>query len=183
MPLSIRQLPRETDGGLSRKKSDSACIMKQFILRDAPDGNGLVRLKGEDFHYLARVRRIRSGSVIACRLPSGKAAALKVLHIEKNTLAGLCMPAGSGDEFAQNALPPIILFQSMVKGTKMDLIVRQAGETGITEVVPFYSEHSVPRPAEGSGQSRTVRWRRILKMARQQSASAVSADVAEPRSS
>jgi 16S rRNA (uracil1498-N3)-methyltransferase len=157
--------------------------MKQFILRDEPDGNGLIQLMGEDFHYLAHVRRLRTGSVIDCRLPSGKAAELKVTCVEKNMLAGECTPK-SGKACAQNTLPPIILFQSMVKGAKMDMIVRQAGETGVTEVVPFYSEHSVPRPSgkTRSGQTRTGRWRRILKTARQQSASAVSADVAEPRS-
>jgi 16S rRNA (uracil1498-N3)-methyltransferase len=153
--------------------------MKQFILRDFPGEDGLVRLTGEDFHYLARVRRIHAGSVINCRLPSGMATELKVTCIEKNTLVGECTHK-DGETLA--LMPPIILFQSMVKGAKMDLIVRQAGETGVTEVVPFYSEHSVPRPSESAGQTRTGRWRRILKTARQQSASAVSADVAEPRS-
>ncbi|MDR0382597.1 MAG: 16S rRNA (uracil(1498)-N(3))-methyltransferase, partial [Spirochaetaceae bacterium] len=157
--------------------------MKQFILRSGPDENGLVRLTGEDFHYLARVRRIRADSVINCRLPSGKAAVLKIVRAEKNTLIAECLETNE-EACVQSEFPPIILFQSMVKGTKMDLIVRQAGETGVTEVVPFYSEHSVPRLAEGAGfgQTRTDRWRRILRMARQQSNSAVSADVAEPLS-
>jgi 16S rRNA (uracil1498-N3)-methyltransferase len=158
--------------------------MKQFILRSGPDKNGFVRLTGEDFHYLARVRRIRADSAINCRLPSGKVAALKIVRVEKNALIAECVET-SDKACVKSEIPPIILFQSMVKGTKMDIIVRQAGETGITEIVPFYSEHSVPRLAEGagSGQARTDRWRRILRMARQQSNSAVSADVAEPRSS
>jgi 16S rRNA (uracil1498-N3)-methyltransferase len=155
--------------------------MKQFILRDEPDEDGLVYLTGEDFHYLARVRRLKAGSAVDCRLPSGKEAVLLVNRVEKDRLTAECTPKNGGIR-PQNPLPPIILFQSMAKGVKMDEIIRKAGETGVSEVVPFYSERSVPRPdrVQLTLQARLERWRRILKTARQQSGSAVSAQVREP---
>jgi 16S rRNA (uracil1498-N3)-methyltransferase len=60
----------------------------------------------------------------------------------------------------------------------MDLIIRQAAEGGVSEVVPFTSAYSVPRP-DGSG-GRLERWRRIIREARQQSGSAVDTAVREP---
>jgi 16S rRNA (uracil1498-N3)-methyltransferase len=142
--------------------------MKQFILRQEPDEGGLVHLSGKDFHYLARIRRMRRGDTLECRLPSGKTALLRIGGTENATISAECVRVDAGPR--QNLIPPIILFQSMAKGSKMDTVVRQAGGTGVTEIVPFYSEHSVPRPRSGAeAASRTERWRRILIEVRQQS--------------
>ncbi|MDR2660016.1 MAG: 16S rRNA (uracil(1498)-N(3))-methyltransferase [Spirochaetaceae bacterium] len=155
--------------------------MKQFILCHEPCENGEVLLAGEDFHYLARVRRIRAGDTVDCRLPSGKSAVLRIKCIEKNTLTAECIPT---ETKAQTTLPPIILFQAIPKGSKMDIIVRQAGETGVSVIAPFYSERSIPRRADGSDAApeRFRRWQRILVEARQQSGSQVTASVEEPQS-
>jgi 16S rRNA (uracil1498-N3)-methyltransferase len=59
----------------------------------------------------------------------------------------------------------------------MDLIVRQAVEGGMTEIVPFAAAHSVPRLADGG---RLERWRRIVKEARQQSGSPIATEVRAP---
>ncbi|MDR0382863.1 MAG: 16S rRNA (uracil(1498)-N(3))-methyltransferase, partial [Spirochaetaceae bacterium] len=155
--------------------------MKQFILPDAPDEDGVIRLTGDDFHYLARVRRMREGDMAGCRLPSGKLAEMKIKSVGEGILLAECKPK-DGESHPKNRLPPIILFQSILKGAKMDAVVRQAGETGIKEIVPFYSERSVPRPAcgERSPQARTGRWQRILRTAQQQSGSETPAGVACP---
>jgi 16S rRNA (uracil1498-N3)-methyltransferase len=162
--------------------------MKQFILRQEPDESGLVHLSGKDFHYLARVRRMKRGDTLNCRLPSGKAAVLRIIGIENGTLSAECEQIAEVPR--QNCIPPVILFQSMAKGSKMDTIVRQAGETGVTEIVPFYSEHSAPLPRGGAKiaeaftdvppDARTERWRRILIEARQQSGSSSPSSVRSP---
>jgi 16S rRNA (uracil1498-N3)-methyltransferase len=151
--------------------------MKQFILRQEPDENGLVHLSGKDFHYLARVRRVRQDDTLDCRLPSGKAAVLRVMSVGNGILSAECGQIAETPQ--QDGMPPIILFQSVAKGSKMDTIVRQAGEMGVAGIVPFYSEHSVPRP-RGGADCRTERWRRILIEARQQSGSARASSVSPP---
>jgi 16S rRNA (uracil1498-N3)-methyltransferase len=62
----------------------------------------------------------------------------------------------------------------------MDLIVRQAAEGGITEVLPYVSAYSVPRPGDEQG-GRLERWRRIIREARQQSGSGIATGIREPR--
>jgi len=70
------------------------------------------------------------------------------------------------------------LFQALPKGDKMDLIIRQAAEGGIAEIVPFVSEFSVGR-INTEGQ-KISRWERIIKEARQQSGSMISTTLHKP---
>jgi 16S rRNA (uracil1498-N3)-methyltransferase len=80
-------------------------------------------------------------------------------------------------------MPPLVLFQALPKGSKMDLIVRQAAEGGIAEIVPFVSGHSVPRIQGGGPEDgKLARWKRIIKEARQQSGSPVVTAIQAPGS-
>jgi len=145
--------------------------VKQFLLTEEPDKDGLVRLKGEDYHYLAHVRRLKPGGTFTALLPSSTPVIVTVTDVDSHTLTGTTAPALS-ETMPQ---PPIILFQAMPKEPKMDLIVRQAAESGISEVVPFIAEHSIAKK-----HYRTERWERIIKEARQQSGSAVDTRIRGP---
>jgi 16S rRNA (uracil1498-N3)-methyltransferase len=159
--------------------------MKQFILTEEPDKDGSVRLRDDDFHYLVTVRRLRPGGVIKVLDNGGTAFALTVLSIDNNTLLGRISPwtpdisgsavtSGHAGIPSVSPIPPIILFQALPKGPKMDTIVRQAAEGALEEVVPFVSEHSLPRGKSGAAEDR---WRRIIKEARQQSGSPVDTQI------
>jgi 16S rRNA (uracil1498-N3)-methyltransferase len=157
--------------------------MKQFILPAPPDKQGKVCLSGEDYHYLVKVRRIALGASFDARLPSGEAALVRVCSVEKGRLTGVCVPQPGAvpEEGAvpEASLPPILLFQALPKGSRMDLIVRQAAEGGLSEVVPFCSEFAVPHIKE-RGEEKRERWQRIVKEARQQSNSPVATVVRPP---
>jgi 16S rRNA (uracil1498-N3)-methyltransferase len=157
--------------------------MKRFILPSPPDSRGMIRLEGKDFHYLVRVRRLREGAVFDAALPGGPAVRVRALSLGDNCLTGECLP---GEPAEETDLPPLILFQAMPKGAKLDLIVRQAVEGGIAEIHPFVSAYSAPRisgkafPEQGNGTGRVERWRRIIKEARQQSGSPTATEIAAP---
>jgi 16S rRNA (uracil1498-N3)-methyltransferase len=179
--------------------------MKQFLLPSAPvsgnaeggsEGAGrLVRLSGKDYHYLVRVRRLRPGAVFNAVEPGGAGIRVLVRSVDGGVLLGECLeteetppsPRPDAAVLSPNpgnaaALPPLVLFQALPKGTKMDLIVRQAVEGGVAAVVPFASAYSVPRmESPGGGPGRLERWRRIVREARQQSGSAVATAVEPPR--
>ncbi|MCL2762760.1 MAG: 16S rRNA (uracil(1498)-N(3))-methyltransferase, partial [Treponema sp.] len=151
--------------------------MKQFILNSEPDRNGRVRLEGSDYRYLARVRRLAPGEYFPALLPGGAAVTVRVCSIDNQVLTG---------EVTQNTMIPdslsksaIILFQSLPKGEKMDLIVRQAAEGGLHEIVPFASEFSAMK-AEKCSAHKISRWERIIKEARQQSGSATATTIRQP---
>lgn len=155
--------------------------MKQFILSGMPDPAGLVHITGRDFHYLSHVKRLRPGAVFNALLPNGGGVQVRVLSLAGGLLTGECRFPGGPAQAGGNQgapLPPLVLFQALPKGAKMDLIVRQAAEGGVTEIVPFISAYSVPRPEDSRG--RIERWRRIIREARQQSGSGIATVVREP---
>jgi 16S rRNA (uracil1498-N3)-methyltransferase len=150
--------------------------LKQFILNRAPDG-GIIRLEGDDYHYLVRVRRLAVGEFFPAVLPGEVETLIQVLSVDHGVLIGRCTDTSVCRETSQIHfqvnLPSVILFQALPKGEKMSLIVRQAAEAGITEIVPFVSEFSFAKIKDGNGR-KFSRWERIIKEARQQSGSATA---------
>jgi len=159
--------------------------MKRFILNCEPDRNGTVRLKGDDYHYLARVRRLAAGEFFPGLLPSGEKVLIRVDALDGGILTGTTAPENNAEAERPSSQVPLILFQGLPKGEKMDLIVRQATEGGLAELVPFAAEYSVSKPrrkaAEGGVYGQKLsRWRRIIKEARQQSGSGVETTIRAP---
>jgi len=152
--------------------------MKQFILNSEPDKNGRVRLEGGDYRYLVRVRRFAPGESFPALLPDGTGVTVRICSVDNQTVVGeVAHSETAGRE--NSPLPPLFLFQALPKGEKMDLIVRQAAEGGITEIVPFVSEFSLMKPTN-SGKHKFIRWERIIKEARQQSGSAIATTIRQP---
>jgi 16S rRNA (uracil1498-N3)-methyltransferase len=147
--------------------------MKQFLLPKEPDGNGVVRLTGRDFHYLVHVRRIRAGLVFKALLPDGRETRVLAQAVEKDALVCECLSPEL--EKGENSLPRIALFQALPKGAKIDQIIRQATEIGVSEIAPFVSAYTVARPDADGGETggKTERQQRLVREARQQSGSAV----------
>ena len=149
--------------------------MKRFVLSAPPNDAGMVRLYDEDYHYLVRVRRLKTGSCFDALLPDKTEGRVCVLSTADNILIGKCETA-----FAQSGvtprLPVIALFQALPKGNKMDTIVRQAAEGGVATVVPFRSRYSEAK----INAEKQRRWERIIKEARQQSGSATETEVKTP---
>ena len=153
--------------------------MKQFILDTEPDRSGHVRLDGDAYRYLVRVRRLAPGECFPALLPGGAEATVRVMSVGDRALVGEVF---TGEKpHPPSTLPPIILLQALPKGEKMDLIVRQAAEGALAEIVPFISDFSILR-IRGDGGQRLSRWQRIIREARQQSGSAVATEIRQPAS-
>lgn len=159
--------------------------MRRLILTEQPGTSGVVRLENKDYRYLVRVLRLQVGSQFRALLPDGTEAFFTITEIRKSSLKA-CMandpavpPPDSAvaDQRRRATLPkvaPIILCQALPKGQKMDLIVRQATEAGVSIILPFVSQYSVPRLDTKASQQKLERWSRIIKEARQQSGSDVA---------
>jgi 16S rRNA (uracil1498-N3)-methyltransferase len=151
--------------------------VKQFILKNEPDKDNIVRLEGSDYRYLVRVRRLAVGEYFPALLPNGQETLVQIISIDKGILTGK-ITEDTKNNVEEKNLPPIILLQALPKGDKMDLIVRQAAEGGITEIIPFESEYSVAR--KNAGGQKFSRWQRIIKEARQQSGSKIATAIRNP---
>ena len=157
--------------------------MKQFIFKMEPDKDNTVRLDGSDYHYLVRVRRLAVGEFFSALLPNGEETRIQILSIDGETLTGKCnindqssVPRTGGSTSETSC--KIILFQALPKADKMDLVVRQAAEGGIAEIVPFVSEFSIAKTKADS--QKYTRWERIIKEARQQCGSRTATTLHNP---
>ena len=66
--------------------------MKRFILNSGPDRSGKIRLSGDDYHYLARVRRLAPGECFPASLPSGARVLIRVDSAQGGVLTGAVLP-------------------------------------------------------------------------------------------
>ena len=160
--------------------------MKQFIIAQEPDSNGMLTLSGKAFVYLIKVRRMREGDILYALLPQSGAADMVIDSINtiKKTLRlkRQATPLGTfGTSGTSGTLPAaaaeLVLLQWVLKGSKTDTIIRQATEAGVRAVLPVIGEFSV---AKKQNPAQLERFRRIIKEARQQSGSQIDTIVMRP---
>ncbi len=123
-------------------------------------------IEGDDAKHIAKSLRMRVGEALTVCDTKGNdynctISAVLDERIELN-IDGICKT---------NSEPSVevTLFQCLTKGDKMDLIVRQAVETGVTFVVPTVSQNCVSRPDEKQLLKKQERWQRIADEAAGQS--------------
>lgn len=153
--------------------------MRVFLLPEAAEGGRNVEIQGPRFHYLAHVLRRKAGDRFQGADAKGNLWECRITQLGTDRLLlELEGPAQSADEVEG---PCIRLIQSLPKGRKMDLIVRQATETGVREIWPVFSRFSLARIEDPADRrSRRERWLRIAREAAQQSGRGRKPDIEEP---
>lgn len=143
--------------------------MKQFLLPADYDGSPEWTLTGEAYHYLITVRRMRAGDRLRGRDRAGRPYRIDIKSISGNSCRLQILPdAGTGAAPGAGETE-LILQQCLPKGKKADTVLRQAAETGISEVQLIESRNSVARLPEGDDAAKRRRWEKILQEALQQS--------------
>ncbi len=166
--------------------------MRQFIASTFPDKKGVILLTEKERRYLVNVLRKRSGDEVEVRLPSGSLHKM-CLHFTDGIkkIGGVCLVSletYDESEILKSTSENISgcdywLFQVLPKGQKMDLIVRQATECGVSVIVPVIGEYSVSgKKAEYASENtaKVERWTRIIREAQQQSGSPIDTKILQP---
>ena len=174
--------------------------MRQFVLAVPPDRNGVATLGERDYRYLALVLRKSVGDPLDVRLPDGSLRAMRIDRLDRSSksvrlvlpdsIAGTSLGSTEPSSSVGNSMPaipnvpegfpPLILFQWILKGPRMDQVVRQATETGVSLIVPVAGERCLSSEADTIGGGKTGRWDRIVREALQQSGSPVSTRILPP---
>lgn len=159
--------------------------MRQFV-SDSVLENGCVCVEGKKFRYLASVLRVEEGDMIDVRLPGGTLQPMTVAKVDRGAKKIILQVAGDmamqsrgvHARAAQGELFPyeLWLFQFVAKPPKMDLIIRQAVECGVSRIIPVEGVfcqkgniESARKKTDGSDD----RWQRVITEAREQSGSPV----------
>lgn len=157
--------------------------MRVFILPPSFQGEGELSLKGKDYHYLVNVLRLKEGSFFTGRARNGSFYELKITHISQNSLTATSQE--KGDEYSSSTdslsayrgfFPEIHLYQGLAKGKKMESIIRQCSEVGITSITPLISTYCVA-DISNKEENKLTRYESIVKEALQQSSSPVMTSI------
>jgi len=136
-------------------------------------------IRGDTFHHLARVLRLRRGDAVCACDGTGWVYEGRVLRVHRDRLhCSIERRTYRPEQFAA----PVVLGQGIPKGRTMDLIVQKATELGVACLVPLFLARSVPRPGADGWAARVGRWRRIAQEAAQQCGRAGMPTVVEPQS-
>lgn len=151
----------------------------EFVKKTGDEGCTGVSLQvsGRDFHYLTHVLRYRSGTVFPGIDQDGNQYTLSILEIGPDSLTLLAepeKPAPHSISAHDEIQTEYYLFQALLKGKKMDTVIRQAAETGIHHIVPLLTDHTVVKLENQSREEKKLeRWDTIIGEAQQQSGSPV----------
>jgi len=149
--------------------------MRLFLLPDTYTGKSSLILRGDDYHYLVRVLRYKKGYEFSGRDSKGIFFDLKITDITENG----CILDVKESTTESIELPEIVLYQCVCKGKKMDQIIRQATEAGVSKIIPVVSDFSVSR-IDTEKPAKMERWNKIIREAIQQSGSRVNTIIENP---
>ncbi len=134
--------------------------MKQFVLPPWYAGQTRLTLSGDDSRHLTRVLRLREGAELPAVDARGGRFVMRITRIGRSGCEVELSP--SGTSAAAPEAPPVILLQCLPKGRKIDQIIRQATEAGVSRIVLLESDRSIARASGDAG-----RLERLVKIARE----------------
>ena len=123
-----------------------------------------LQLRGKELRHLRDVLRLSAGSRVELFDGEGRAVVAVVDAIDRAS-AELTIVAPSKRRTESSLV--ITLAIALPKGAKLDWVVEKATELGVSRVLPFTSERTIPERA--SYAAKHERWRRIAAAAAAQS--------------
>lgn len=151
--------------------------MKQYLLPETFSGETKLELVGEDYHYLCHVIRKKVGDVFPGLDKTGNQWNIAIYNITK----GSCILSLEAVKAEKADCVEITLAQCLPKGKKMDLIIRQAVESGVKTIIPILSDHAVPQFDKIKDiEKKLLRWKKIAQEAMQQSGSKIMTEIVSP---
>lgn len=133
--------------------------------QEAKVGSGAM-LVGPDARHIQKVLRLKPGDNIVLFNSKGDEFKAQIKGFEAEAVKALILAASRP---IRESPVNIALAQAMLKEKKMDRVVRQLCEIGVSTWIPFFGSRSVARPAEKKLATRAERWRKIAVEAAKQS--------------
>lgn len=138
-------------------------MTKVFVTLEQVNDNQAVVL-GDDAHHLRNVLRKNIGDPLLIGVNS-KTFRAEIIEIsEDKVVCELMEPVTISAESPLKTT----LYQAVAKGDKMDLIIQKAVELGVSEIVPFFSRHTVVKLTKDKQHQRQQRWQKIAESAAKQ---------------
>lgn len=114
----------------------------------------IYRLKEKDFFYAKSVLRMREGERIILFDGAGREYESIVHCIDRTWIDVKVIEKVEIPRSGVN----VTLLQALPKGSKMDFIVQKATELGVSTIIPFLSDRTVPKLSPEKKSHRVARW-------------------------
>jgi 16S rRNA (uracil1498-N3)-methyltransferase len=123
-------------------------------------------LIGSDARHIRNVLRLAPGDSILLFDRKGAEFEARIEGFEEERVTASILASSRP---VRESPVAIVLAQAMLKEKKLDRVVRQVCEIGISGWIPFFGARSVARPSAAKLGVRTERWRKIATEAAKQS--------------
>ena len=136
--------------------------MRCFFIDHEKVTNPTPVICGTDAKHIKNVLRLKPGDKIGLFDGTGFEYEARILAISPGGVEVSIIKS-----FPSTSESPvqIIMAQALLKDRKMDNLVRQLTELGITRWIPFFAQRSIPRPDEKRLLTREKRWKKIAQEA------------------
>ena len=151
--------------------------MKQLIIDMPCQVGDSICLTEKDFHYICHVRRHSTGQTITVKDSKGSTFTASITGISSDS----CTLYVIEEKERLSRTYTLELFCCFPKGKKLDGMVRQATEAGVSRITPLYSDHSLIQYRNKEDFShKKGRLEKIIREAGQQSGSTENTVLSDP---
>ncbi len=140
--------------------------MKQIVLDASCLAGDFIIVKDmRIYHHLVNVRRFKKGDKLNILLKDKESRASEIVKIGSNFIK---FATNKIDKIEKNNFE-ISIFISSLKGKKIDSVLRQVVEIGVSEINIINADHSVSKIDINSTSAKTLRFSKIIDEALKQS--------------
>jgi 16S rRNA (uracil1498-N3)-methyltransferase len=152
-------------------------VHARFYAPDAQEIGQIVGLSDEEAAHATRVLRLQTGDAVRVFDGRGHEFAGAILHVAKDAVT---VRLDATHEAATERRVRVTLAQAVLKGDRMDDVVRDAVMMGVTAIVPLVTGRTEVSPAALQRGRRHERWARIAIVSAKQCGRAVVPSIEEP---
>ncbi len=152
--------------------------MAKFFVNKQAIYDGHIQLTGTDVNHIKNVLRLSENKEILINDRQGKDYKCIIKKMDTDAICAeikeilICETEPSVDT---------ILFQSLIKGEKMEFVIQKSVEIGVTKIVPICTERCVVKIESAKKiQSKLDRWNKISESAAKQSKRGMVPEVLTP---
>lgn len=136
--------------------------MRYFFIRPEDLAAEVVTIEGKEARHMGKVLRLKPGMVVGLADGGGMQGEGRIRTIARNQVVLEVLNRFPSPREPEGEL---VVAQALLKDQKMDLLLRQLTEMGLSRWWPFLSARSVPQPDAKRQSARAARWERIAREA------------------
>ncbi|HAQ07043.1 MAG TPA: 16S rRNA (uracil(1498)-N(3))-methyltransferase [Bacillus bacterium] len=139
--------------------------MQRYFIND-PGSHDQFNIRGDDYHHIVRVMRMKAGDEIIGVFQQEKIAICQIAEITDEMVVANIVKWKEGTP----ELPiHVAIASGLPKGDKLEWIIQKGTELGAYEFVPFTASRSVVKWDGKKASKKVERWQKIAKEAAEQS--------------